>query len=141
MGVAESSTAAVFTARRGDRWARTWTRAEGDREFVPDSLVVQIRAGTSEDGRLVASTPNGAGYHAETHALISTEGTALDGDPATITLEISAAHTLRMAESVNYQVEMEALVLVGEEEVPVTIMPARPFVVAAQVAVREVTGG
>jgi hypothetical protein len=78
---AEAANKAERTGRRGDYWARSWTRTTGTRVYDEATLVVQLRAGDDESSKLLASTANGKGYNASKHALITTTGTDFDGDP------------------------------------------------------------
>lgn len=128
---------AVFTARRGDDWRRTWTRTTGSRSYAPDSLVVQIRAGATEEHQLLASTANGAGYDGSEHALIDTAGTDLTADPPVIALAITGDHLLRVPAGTTHRIEIEALEDLGDgKTAPVTLLPSHPFVVEPQTAVR-----
>lgn len=121
----------LFSVTVGDVWAHEFSRTAGDRVFVGGSLVVQIRAGSTESHALLASTANGEGFGDDVPE-IDTTGTDLTADPPVIALALDTTGMASGSAVIEFSAEVDG---VGEQ----TIMPGRRFRLRPQVAVKAVS--
>ena len=69
---------AEFSGRRGDHIARSWTRTSGGTAWDAGSELVQIRAGSSDTSRLVATSNHAVETGLEFQRQVGHQGEVFD---------------------------------------------------------------
>ena len=96
---------AEWSDRRGDYWARTWTRTVGSSTLDQSTFLIQIRAGSSEGGKLIATSNSSEAVGGV--VLISLVGCNVAAATPVIAWQIAAAATATIAVGQNYTIEAQ----------------------------------